>query len=238
MADDLRRSALLAAAAATPGFLPDDEAMALSAAGEQAARSGLGPLLEVGSYLGRSTLYLAAGLIGSETLLYSLDHHHGSEEMQAGWPHHDPSQVDPATGRIDTLGGWRKAIVEADAEDIVVGLIGESSRIAANWATPLSLVFIDGGHALEVCRADLAGWSPHLAPGGLLVFHDVFPDGVGGGEAPWRCYEAALASGSYTAEEASSSGSLRVLRRVAGAKSAAVTPPASASRASSTAAAE
>ncbi|HVB05942.1 MAG TPA: class I SAM-dependent methyltransferase [Acidimicrobiales bacterium] len=235
--DDRRRSALLAAAQATKGFLPRDEALALVAAGRRAAASGLGPLLEIGSYLGRSTLFLAAGIVGSDALLYSLDHHHGSEEMQAGWPDHDPSHLDPASGRLDTLGAWRRAVVAAGAEDLVVGLVGDSARVAAHWATPLSLVFIDGGHALAACRADLAGFGPHLAGGGLLVFHDVFPEGVGGGEAPWRCYLEALASGEYAAEEESSCGSLRVLRRI-GAKSAAVAPPASASAARSAAAAE
>ncbi len=157
--------------------------------------------------------------------------------MQAGWPHHDPRDLDPLTGRLETLPRWRAAIVAAAAEDLVVGVIGESAPVARNWATPLSLVFIDGGHSLDSCRADVAGFSPHLAPGGLLVFHDVFPEGVGGGEAPWRCYCEALASGEYRPEETASLGSLRVLRR-AGPKSDAVTPPATASRASSTAAPE
>jgi hypothetical protein len=183
-------------------------------------------------------LFLAAALAEGTSLLYSLDHHHGSEEMQDGWPDHDPAYVEATTGRIETLGAWRRAIIDAGAEDLVVGLIGESSRIAAHWSTPLSLVFIDGGHALEVCRADYLGFAPRLSEGGLLVFHDVFPAGVGGGDAPWRCYREALASGEYEPEEAASVGSLAVLVRVGRAKTEAVTPPASASRASSTAAAE
>ena len=235
--DEDRRHALLAIAETTPGFLPTDEAAALHEAARRVAAAKLGPLLEIGAYLGRSTLYLAAALVGSDTVVYSLDHHHGSEEMQAGWPHHDARFADRATGLLETLAAWRACVVAAGAEDLVVGLIGESRRVAANWATPLGLVFVDGGHAEDVCRADVAGFSPHLIEGGLLVFHDIYADGVGGGEAPWRCYLEVLASGAYEEEEAASTGSLRVLRRL-GAKTVAVTPPRSASAASSAAAAE
>jgi predicted O-methyltransferase YrrM len=232
-----RRAALLASAAATPGFLPEDEALALCELARLAGSSGLGPLLEVGAYLGRSSLYLAAGLLGSGAVLYSVDHHHGSEEMQSGWEHHDPALVGE-DGAMETLHAWRRAIVGAGAEDLVVGVIGESSRVAANWATPLSLVFIDGGHAEAACRADYLGFAPALGPGGLLAFHDVFPEGRGGGEAPWRCYLEACASGEFAPEPTLSCGSLAVARRVASSTAVVAAPPASASRARSAAAAE
>jgi len=201
-----------AVATTTKGFLPEPEAWALHAAGATAARSGLGPLLEVGAYCGRSTLFLGAAARGGGQVLFSLDHHRGSEENQAGWEHHDPSLVDPATGRLDTLPHWRRAVERAGLEAVVVGLVGESSTIARCWRTPLSLVFIDGGHGEDIAWADYRGWSPWVAIGGLLAIHDVFPDPADGGRPPFELYRAALSGGEFTpfGEE----GSLRVLRRV------------------------
>src|SRR5216684_6178999 len=136
---------LLREAASTPGFLDHSEGLRLVGAAARAARRGRGPLVEIGGYLGRSTLYLAAGIasVGGSRRLYSIDHHHGSQELQAGWPHHDPALVDPASGRMDTLGRWRRAMVASGADAVVIGVIGDSADIAHDWSTPLSLVFID-----------------------------------------------------------------------------------------------
>jgi predicted O-methyltransferase YrrM len=233
---------LLRRAEATTGFLRHDEGCALATAAARARASGLGPLLEIGAYLGRSTLYLAAGLRGEhaddELVLFSLDHHHGSEEMQAGWPDHDPSLVDPATGLMDSLGRWRRTIEEAGISELVVGLVGTSARVARNWATPLGLVFIDGGHGREVAFADFRGWSRHLPPGGLLLLHDVFPDPRDGGRPPYECYLEAIGSGRFVEDEAAACASLRVLVATGVNTSDVAAPPANASAASSTAAAE
>jgi predicted O-methyltransferase YrrM len=214
-----RARALLAASRRTAGFLPEDEADALFAVARRAALSRLGPLLEVGAYCGRSTLVLAAALAAADAspplVCFSIDHHRGSEEMQAGWEAHDPSLVDPATGRMDSLPAWRRAVTEAGAEDLVVGVVGESSLVAANWSTPLSLAFIDGGHGSEPAWADYRGWAPHVAPGGFLAFHDVFEDPAAGGRPPYECFEHARASGAFVEVPALSRASLRVLQRVA-----------------------
>ena len=213
-----RSAALLGAALSTRGFLPDDEATALYAVALRAAASGAGPLVEIGAYRGRSTLLLAAALAAVDTagsVVYSIDHHHGSEEMQAGWPDHDPSLVDPGTGRTDSLGRWREAIEKAGAEDLVVGVVGDSARVAANWSTPAALVFVDGGHGAVPCWADYRGWARHVAVGGFLVFHDVFADPAQGGRPPYECYLDALGSGRFTEDAAASCRSLRVLVRTA-----------------------
>jgi hypothetical protein len=213
--------------------MPDAEGVALHLAARRAVRSGLGPLVEIGSYRGRSTLYIAAALAagGSRPFpgprwrarapahtprLYSVDHHRGSEEMQPGWEHHDASIVDPATGLMDSLPAWRRAVHEAGAEDLVIGIVGESAAVAADWAAPLSLVFIDGGHGRDVAWADYRGWAPRVAPGGMLVLHDVFPDPADGGRPPYECFVDALASGVFTEECSAGRGSLRVLRRRVG----------------------
>jgi predicted O-methyltransferase YrrM len=201
---------LLEVARAAKGFMPDDEGLALHAAGRDATH--VGPLLEVGSYCGKSAVYLGSAASAGGTLLFSVDHHRGSEENQAGWQHHDPEVVDPATGRMDTLPFFRRTIERAGLEDAVVAVVGDSPVIAAHWRTPLGLVFVDGGHALGVVLADYEAWSPHVAAGGVLVFHDVFEDPRDGGQAPFEVWKRAVASGLFT--PMSTTGSLRVLRRI------------------------
>ncbi len=197
---------LLAHARAAIGFMPDDEGLALHAAGRQASR--VGPLLEIGTYCGKSAVYLGAAARVEGTVLFTVDHHRGSEENQRGWEWHDDRLVDPETGRLDTLPFFRRTIAAAGLEDAVVAVVGDSPTVARHWATPLGLVFIDGGHAFDVALADYEGWAPHVAPGGLLVFHDVFEDPAEGGQAPYEVWQRAVADG-FT--PATVTGSLRVL---------------------------
>jgi predicted O-methyltransferase YrrM len=198
---------LLEAARAAKGFMPDDEGRALYEAGSKAG--AVGPLLEIGTYCGKSAVYLGAAARDSGTVLFTVDHHRGSEENQSGWEHHDPDVVDPATGRMDTLPFFRRTIEAAGLEDVVVAVVGRSVPVAQAWSTPLGLLFIDGGHALDVAMADYEGWAANVLPGGLLVFHDVFEDPAEGGQAPFRVWQRAVADG-FTPE--STTGSLRVLR--------------------------
>lgn len=201
---------LLAAARSAVGFMPDEEGLALHEAGLAAAP--LGPLLEIGTYCGKSAIYLGAAARACDSVLYTVDHHRGSEENQAGWEHHDDRLVDPRTGRMDTLPWFRRTMEDAKLEDVVIAVIGSSPAVAAHWATALGLVFIDGGHAFDVALADYEGWARFVAPGGLLVFHDVFEDPADGGQAPFEVWKHAVASGDF--EPASTTGSLRVLRRL------------------------
>jgi MMP 1-O-methyltransferase len=192
------------------GFMPPDEGLALhdSAAGVAVG----GPLLEVGSYCGKSSIYLGAAARGLGRLLFALDHHRGSEENQPGWEWHEPDLVDPAVGKMDTLPWFRRTIHDAGLESTVVAVVGESPAVARAWATPLAFLFIDGGHGVEPARLDYELWTPHVAPGGLLAIHDVFPDPAAGGRPPYeQIYLPALASRRFT--EVAAVGSLRVLRR-------------------------
>jgi predicted O-methyltransferase YrrM len=198
---------LLTAARAAKGFMPDDEGLALYDAGLEAGASG--PLLEVGTYCGKSAVYLGAAARATSTVLFTVDHHRGSEENQAGWEFHDRELVDPETGRMDTLPFFRRTIAAAGLEEVVVAVVGHSAPVAAAWATPLGLLFIDGGHALNVALGDYEGWARHVVPGGLLVFHDVFEDPVEGGQAPFEVWKHAVADGF---DPVSTTGSLRVLR--------------------------
>jgi hypothetical protein len=205
---------LRAAALAATGFMPADEGDALyDAAMDAGAAVPDAPFVEVGSYCGRSTVWLGAAARVRGTVVFAVDHHRGSEENQEGWEWHDPSLVDAATGLMDTLPTFRRTISDAGLEDVVVAVVGPSAVVAAHWATPLALVFIDGGHGVEPARADYAGWTPHVAAGGLLVIHDVFPDPADGGRPPYEeIFVPAVASGWF--EPVSATGSLRVLRRV------------------------
>ena len=204
--------AVLAAFRSAKGFMPADEGLALYAAAVEAGGLGL-PLLEVGTYCGRSTILLADAARRAGVTALTVDHHRGSEEQQPGWDFHDPETVDPELGVMDTLPVFRRTLRRAGLEEHVVALVGRSPQVAALWNTPLGLVFVDGGHTDEHANADYDGWAHHLAEGGLLVIHDVFPDPVDEftGQAPYRVWLRALESGAFT--EVSATGSLRVLRR-------------------------
>ncbi|MFF5259027.1 class I SAM-dependent methyltransferase [Actinomadura viridis] len=205
---------LLRAARAAKGFMPEAEGRVLyETALEYGARLGAsGPLLEIGSYCGKSAIYLGAAAKATGAKVVTVDHHHGSEENQAGWEYHDPSLVDPLTGRMDTLPTFRRTVGAAGLEDHVVAIVGTSRTVAAFWRTPLALLFIDGGHAEDLAQADYEDWAPWVADGGALVIHDVFPDPADGGQAPYHVHLRALRSGAFA--ERRVEGSLRVLERV------------------------
>jgi predicted O-methyltransferase YrrM len=206
---------LILLARAAKGFMPDDEGLALLDAAVRAGQANPAgaTLMEIGAWCGKSTVYLGAAAEMTGAVLFSLDHHHGSEENQPGWDHHDHDVVDPSTGRIDTLAFWRRTVDGARLGPSVVGLVGDSPTVASRWRTPLDLCFIDGGHGHEPAWADFTGWAPHVALGGWLAIHDVFPDPADGGRPPYELWTAALASGEFS--EDGECGSLRLLRRVA-----------------------
>ena len=205
---------LRAAAVAARGFMPTDEGDALwAAAHEASAAVPGGPYLEIGSYCGKSSIWLGAAARANDVVLFALDHHRGSEENQAGWEHHDADLVDAEIGRMDTLPTFRRTLFDAGLEDHVVAVVGDSPTVSRFWSSPLAFLFIDGGHGEEPARLDYLGWTPHVAVGGTLAIHDVFPDPADGGRPPYeQIFVPALESGRFRL--VSSTGSLRVLHRV------------------------
>jgi predicted O-methyltransferase YrrM len=199
---------LLAIAARTKGFLPDDEAQALR---EAAAAAEPGLWLEVGTYCGKSTVHLGGVARERGAQLVTLDHHRGSEENQPGWQWHDATLVDPHTGRLETLPSLRHTLFDAGLDDVVTVLVAKTAQVAAWWSSPLTFLFLDGNHTEAMAQHDYAAFAPHVIPGGLLAVHDVFEDPADGGQAPWHVVERALADGAFDA--VSRHGSLRVLRR-------------------------
>ena len=203
---------LFALADQVTGFMPADEGRALYDAAVKYLRDGVG--VEIGTYCGKSTLMLGAAAQQSGGVLYTVDHHHGSEEHQPGWEYHDESMVDPVTGLFDTLPTLRHTLDAAGVDDHVVAVVGRSTTVARGWRTPLRLLFIDGGHTEEAAQRDFDGWARWVDVGGALVIHDVFPNPDEGGQAPFHIYQRALATGAF--REVSAIGSMRVLERVSG----------------------
>jgi predicted O-methyltransferase YrrM len=203
-------SVMKAAAEAARGFMPPDEGVALHEAALLVADSAA-PMLEIGSYCGKSGIYLGSAAKERNTILFALDHHRGSEENQPGWEWHEPDLVDPEVGVIDTLPRFRRTIFDAGLEGTVVALVGDSPTVGSRWAIPLSFLFIDGGHGSEPAHRDFELWTPWIEAGGILAIHDVFPDPADGGRPPYEIYCRAIESGEFT--DISATGSLRVLRR-------------------------
>jgi len=177
------------------GFLDEEEAQRLFDLTLVSSR--LAPCLEIGSYCGKSAVFLGTACRENNAVLFSVDHHTGSEEQQPGQEYFDPDLLDEKTGKIDTLRLFRKTINDFNLDKTVVPVIGRSEIIGRVWQTPLGLLFIDGSHAYESVLNDYEIWARHILPGGYLVFHDIFPDPAHGGQAPYLVYKQAVSSGQY-----------------------------------------
>ncbi len=196
-------------AVAAKGFMDDEEGLRLFDLAREAAP--LGPIVEIGSYCGKSSIYLGAGAREAGGTLVCVDHHRGSEEHQVGEEYHDPELLDAEIGRMDSLGTLRRTIARAGLEDTAVLLVAPSVRASKLWGVGAGMIFIDGGHSEETAQADYEAWSDKVLPGGILAIHDLFPDPNEGGQAPINIYRRALASGLF--EELPTTKTLGVLRR-------------------------
>ena len=190
------------------GFLDGEEGLRLFDLAIEAC--SLGPCLEIGSFCGKSTIYLGVACKIKGRTLFTIDHHRGSEEQQPGQLYFDSDLLDSKNGLIDSFPYFRAVIQKAELDEVVVPMVTKSSVAARDWTTPLALVFIDGGHSYETVITDYKYWHPHLLAGGLLVFHDIFLDQAEGGQAPYEVYKQALASGEF--EELPMTKTLGVLR--------------------------
>ncbi len=193
----------------TKGFLEPAEGRRLFQVALEASR--LGPCLEIGSYCGKSTLYIGAACKKNHSTLFAVDHHEGSEEQQPGEGYFDPETWDIRQGRMDTLPLFRQTLSDGGLLDTVVPVLAKSAVAARHWATPLSLVFIDGGHTFAAAFTDYSAWAGHILPGGYLLIHDIFKDPAAGGQAPHYIYNLAATSGLFAVLPMT--GTLGVLRR-------------------------
>ncbi len=192
------------------GFLDEEEGRRLYALACQAGT--LGPCLEIGGYCGKSTAYIGLGCKAAGGVLYSIDHHRGSEEQQPGQEYFDPDLYDEQEGKVNTFRLFRRTLELACLEDTVVPIVAPSELVARMWSTPLGMVFIDGGHSYPSAFTDYVSWMQHILPGGYLAIHDIFPDPNQGGQAPYYIYNLALKSGLF--EELPQLKTLGILKKM------------------------
>src|SRR5271156_5989579 len=103
------------------GFMPVDEGRALYDAALRYLDGGVG--VEIGTYCGKSAVLLGAAAQQTGSVLYTVDHHHGSEENQPGWEFHDASLVDDVSGLLDTLPTFRRTLDAAKLDDHLVAIV-------------------------------------------------------------------------------------------------------------------
>ena len=191
------------------GFMDKEEAKRLYHIALQASKTG--PVLEIGSYCGKSAYIIGSACKEKDSLLFSIDHHKGSEEQQPHEEYFDPDLFDSQLSRVNTFPFFQKTITNTELENTVVPIVTSSNIAGKMWKTPISMLFIDGGHSFEACHEDFLTWACHIKSGGFLVIHDIFVDPEKGGQAPRRIYEIAIQSGDY--EELEMTKTLGVLKR-------------------------
>ena len=177
------------------GFLEKQEAESLYQFAKK--YSSIGPCLEIGSYCGKSAVYLGAAVKENNQILYSIDHHKGSEEQQPGEEFFDPDLLDETGKDINTLPFFLETLDKADLRDNVIPIVSTSVEASEVWSKPLAMVFIDGGHSDQAANDDYDFWHPHIIEGGLLAIHDVFPNPEDGGRPPFNIYTKAKESGLF-----------------------------------------
>ena len=192
------------------GFLDHDEGICLY--NHALSSSKKGPILEIGSYCGKSTIYLATAAKEYNCSVYSVDHHTGSEENQVGWEYHDIELFDEETGKINSFPEFMRNLRKANLLDTVIPIVSDSSLVSRDWKIPLSMIFIDGGHTMEAAFNDFNNWKDKIIKGGILAIHDVFPNPDDGGRPPFEIYRKALSEKSFKEVEAVKS--LRILEKL------------------------
>ncbi|MDG2304912.1 MAG: class I SAM-dependent methyltransferase [Candidatus Binatia bacterium] len=191
-AEDRMDPRALEVARACKGFLDEEEGLRLHDLARESA--ALGPIVEIGSYCGKSSVYVGAGARAGGGKLVCVDHHRGNEEQQPGEAYHDSDLFDPEQGAMDSLRVIRRTIREAGLEDTAMLLVSSSAAAASLVSVPLGMVFIDGGHSFEAAQIDYERWAGKVAHGGILAIHDLFPNPDDGGQAPITIYRQAVAS--------------------------------------------
>ena len=174
------------------GFMPEHEGKALYKWARKF--SEYGPLLEIGTYCGKSSMFLSEGAQANNQYVYTIDHHMGSEEHQVNEEYFDIEIFDELSKRINSFPLFLENINNFGIKNIVP-IVNESSLVAESWNSPLAMVFIDGGHSLETAMNDFMSWHEKIISGGALVIHDIFENPEDGGQAPYEVYMHALKNG-------------------------------------------
>ena len=175
------------------GFMPDHEGKALMSWAEYFSK--IGPLLEIGSFCGKSSIYIGLAAKKNNQVLYTIDHHKGSEEHQLNEEYFDEEIYDYELNEVNTFPLFKKNIGAYNLTDTVIPIVSTSATAAKGWNKNLGLVFIDGSHSLESATLDYESWQAFIIKGGALVIHDVFENPDEGGQAPYEIYKRALSEG-------------------------------------------
>ena len=175
------------------GFMPQHEGEALSRWAEKF--SSIGPALEIGTFGGKSSLYMAAGTSKNEQVVFTIDHHSGSEEHQVGEAYFDPDIYDESLGHVNTVPLMQSNLNQFEESRYVVPMIVNANLLAPIWTMSLGLLFIDGSHTEMSAQNDSVNWNKRLLTGGALVIHDIYENPDEGGQAPFLIYQKALEEG-------------------------------------------
>ena len=125
--------------------------------------TGKGVIVEIGSWKGKSTIWLANGSKKAKKIkVYAIDPHTGSSEHRR------------MLGEVWTYEEFKRNIEEANVSDIVVPVQATSAEAANMLDFPVELIFIDGSHEYELVKLDFQSWFPKVAVGGIMAFHDTF----------------------------------------------------------------
>ena len=192
------------------GFLDPIEGEALYSFAKEFTKDG--NALEIGSYCGKSAVYIGSAVKENNQKLYSIDHHKGSEEQQPGEEYFDPDLLNKEGNGIDTLPFFLKTIKDSYLEGYVIPIVSSSEEAHKDLKMNFNMIFIDGGHSEEAAQTDYKLWSKKINPEGLLAIHDVFPNPNDGGRPPYNIYLKALESGAF--EEIDVIKSLRLLKKI------------------------
>ncbi len=193
----------------THGFLSPDEGECLyHYAAVEALR---GPVLEIGSYCGKSTVYLGSACANAGAVCFAVDHHRGSEEHQLGEAYHDARVWDAETARVNTFPLFLATLEAFELLETVVPVVASSQLTERAWQTPLAMAFVDGGHSEAAAKHDVLQWGAQLMPGGVLAVHDIYLTPEAGGQAPFNALLALLNTQPFCLER--KVGSLVILRR-------------------------
>ena len=175
------------------GFLSDKEAKKLQELFLNVHH--LGAVLEIGTYCGKSTLNFAHVAKKINGLVYTVDHHIGSEEHQLGEEYFDQENFDETLNRVNTIPLLQKNLEEVKEITNIIPIIGDANTISQSWQTRLGMLFIDGSHSFESANNDYENWKHLIEKHGALAFHDIYEDPSKGGQAPYKVFQKAIDDG-------------------------------------------
>ncbi|MDY7000284.1 MAG: class I SAM-dependent methyltransferase [Thermodesulfobacteriota bacterium] len=130
---------------------------------------GVGEIVEIGSYMGKSTCWLAHGSKKVQReKIHAIDHFQGSPEHQEG----GIASSEEIKHEGTTYNKFLENIKSVDLDDYVNPVPLSSLEAVKTWDKKIRLLFIDGEHTYEGVKNDFEAWSKFVVPAGIIAFHD------------------------------------------------------------------